>query len=126
MKPHIFFASLAAFLLIPTAWAGFVAFESAGANPGAITSSQDAFRTAVGGGTVAGANGSFGGLRREINWDGVPDSFSDPNNLPADFFNLTSPRGLVLSTPGTGLLVSANAGLATPELFGFPSDVLAD
>jgi hypothetical protein len=61
---------------------------------------------------VAGANGSFGGLRREINWDGVPDAFSAPNNMPADFFNVNSPRGAVFSTPGTGFQVSANAGIA--------------
>ena len=50
--------------------AGFITFESAGAIPAAITPTRDAFRAAVGGGTVAGANGSFGGVRREINWDG--------------------------------------------------------
>ena len=115
-------AASAALLLAPAAWAGFVTFESAGADSAAITSTRDSFRTAVGGGTIAGANGSFGGLRREINWDGVPDARSDPNPLPADFFNVTSPRGVVFSTPGTGFLVSANAGLATPTLFGFSSD----
>ena len=115
-------AASAALLLAPAAWAGFVTFESAGADSAAITSTRDSFRTAVGGGTIAGANGSFGGLRREINWDGVPDVRSDPNPLPADFFNVTSPRGVVFSTPGTGFLVSANAGLATPTLFGFSSD----
>jgi hypothetical protein len=35
---------------------------------------------------------------------------------------VNSPRGVVFSTPGTGFLVSANGGLATPPLFGFPSD----
>src|SRR3954470_4276324 len=102
--------------------AGFTTFEAAGANAAAVAPTRDAFRAAVGGGTVAGANGSFGGLRREINWDGVPDIFSDPNALPANFFNVNSPRGVVFSTPGTGFLVSANAGGATPILFGFPSD----
>ncbi len=109
-------------LMTATSQAGFVTFESAGADPAAITATRDAFRTAVGGGTVAGANGSFGGLRREINWDGVPDSRADPNPLPADFFNVNSPRGVVFNTPGTGFLVSANAGLATPPLYGFPND----
>jgi hypothetical protein len=102
--------------------AGFITFESNGANPAAITPTRDAFRTAVGGGAVAGPNGNFGGLRREINWDGVPDAKADSNPLPADFFNTTSPRGAVFSTPGTGFLVSANAGQATPTLFGFPND----
>lgn len=102
--------------------AGFITFESAGANPAAITPTRDAFRTAVGGGAAPGLNGSFGGVRREINWDGVPDPRSDPNPLPANFFNVNSPRGIVFSTPGTGFLVSANAGLATPVLFGFSNE----
>ena len=121
------FAAMATFvsmvLLSPsTSHAGFVVFESAGPDPTAITPARDAFRAAVGGGTVGGPNGSFGGLRREINWDGVPDGFSDPNPLPGDFFNTTSPRGAVFTTTGTGFLVSANAGGATPILFGFPND----
>jgi VPDSG-CTERM motif len=87
--------------------------ESAtGINAASITAARDAFRLDLGGGDVAGANGSFGGLRREINWDGVPDAFSAPNNMPADFFNVTSPRGAVFATPGTGFQVSANAGIA--------------
>ncbi len=97
-------------------------YEGSAADPAGIAPVRDTFRLAVGGGTVAGANGSFGGLRREINWDGVPASLSDPNLLPGNFFNTTSPRGAVFTTPGTGFLVSANAGLGTPTLFGFPSD----
>ncbi len=61
-------------------------------------------------------------LRREINWDGVPDARSDPNLLPANFFNVNSPRGAVFATPGTGFLVNANAGQATPILFGFANE----
>src|SRR6266536_3050189 len=81
----------------------------------AITVVRDSFRTAVGGGIVGGANGSFGGVRREINWDGVPDMFSAPNLFPGNFFNVNSPRGAVFSTPGTGFEVSANAGVAPIE-----------
>jgi hypothetical protein len=107
---------------VEPAQAGFITFEAAGPDAATITPTRDAFRAAVGGGAVAGANGSFGGLRREINWDGVPAGSSDPNQMPANFFNVNSPRGAVFSTPGTGFLVSANAGGATPVLFGFSSD----
>ncbi len=122
MKLSIASIFLAGLLTAHSASASFITFESAGANAAAITATRDAFRIAIGGGTVAGANGSFGGLRREINWDGVPDAFADPNALPGNFFNLNSPRGVVFNTPGTGFMVSANAGGLSPILFGFPND----
>jgi len=125
MKLPIATVFLAGLLASHPASAGFLTFESAGLNAAAITPTRDAFRNAIGGGTIAGANGSFGGLRREINWDGVPDAFADPNALPGNFFNTTSPRGVVFSTPGTGFMVSANAGGVAPILFGFPSDFQA-
>ncbi|MDQ3280864.1 MAG: hypothetical protein M3Q69_05565 [Acidobacteriota bacterium] len=84
----------------------------------AATTARDQFRADIGGGTVAAPNGSFGGLRREINWDDVPDAFASPNNLPANYFNSNSPRGVLLSTPGTGLRVSASAASGTPVRFG--------
>src|SRR5437870_9551329 len=97
--------------------ASSITFSAVSVDVAGITATRDAFRAAIGGGTVAGASGSFGGLRREINWDGVPDMFSAPNLLPANFFNVNSPRGVIFSTPGTGFEVSANAGVA-PIDFG--------
>src|SRR5256885_10834887 len=44
-------------IITPFARAAFVTFEAAGPDPAAITSTRDAFRTAAGGGSVAGANG---------------------------------------------------------------------
>ena len=104
--------------LTTDAVASFVVFESAAADPAGLTPTRDAFRTAVGGGDAAGPAGNFGGLRREINWDGVPDAISDPALMPANFFNVNSPRGAVFSTPGTGFMVSAPG-----TLFGFPLDL---
>jgi len=117
-------------LVVGLAWgwetrAAIIPYEATGGTPAAITSTRDAFRTAVGGGSVAGAHGDFGGLRREISWDGVPDSLADPALLPGNFFNTNSPRGVVMSTPGAGFRVSANTGNSsgTPTLFGFPADL---
>ena len=45
--------------------------------------------------------------RREINWDGVPDDKAAPAFLPSDFFK---GRGVILKTPGQGVMVSARAG----------------
>jgi len=65
--------------------------------------------------------GSFPSGRREINWDAVPDAFSAPNLLPANFFNANSPRGAVFFTPGSsGFQVSADDTnpTNTPVRFG--------
>lgn len=63
-----------------------------------------------------GEPGSYKTGRREINWDGVPDELAAPNFLPPDFFNsIESPRarGAFLSTPGEGVMVSADADNST-------------
>jgi len=91
-----------------------ITFSASGANPAGIQTTVDAFRTALG--TLnANVAGSFGSGRREINWDGVPDALSAPNLLPANFFNVNSPRGVVFSTPGSGFEVSANAAIGPIE-----------
>ena len=91
-----------------------VVLSNAGSNVAAIQGTVDAFRTSLG---VLNPNvvGSRGSGRREINWDGTPDTFSAPNNLPGNFFNSNSPRGVEFTTPGSGFQVSANAGIAPVE-----------
>ncbi len=115
-------ALLGLLALAGSAHAQLTVRSGTGANAAALTSVRDQFRTDLGGGTTAGANGSFGGIRREINWDGVPAAFSAPNNLPANFFNANSPRGAVFSTGGTGFQVSgstADAGAGQPAAANF-------
>ena len=60
---------------------------------------------------------------REVNWDGLTDAESAPNLYAPGLFNSpTAPRarGIVLSTPGTGLMVSADSNnpTKTPTSFG--------
>ena len=93
--------------------------QGSGANAAAIQAPVDAFRGDLGA-LNANVVGSLPSGRREINWDGVSDTFAAPNNLPADFFNINSPRGVLFSTSGTGFQVSANAinPTNTPVRFG--------
>src|SRR5438046_7517043 len=93
-------------------------FEASGAAPADIQTAVDAFRNFLGNNN--GIGGTFATGRRESNWDGVPDAFSAPHLLPANFFNSNSPRGVVFFTPGTGFQVSANLvnPTNTPVRFG--------
>lgn len=120
MKKNQFVASLALCAIVSAAPAFSAALvtSGAGSDAAAITAARDSFRLDIGGGTVTSGAGLFGGIRREINWDAVPDKFSAPNNLPANFFNVNSPRGVVFGTPGSGFQVSANSSSVTPVRFG--------
>ena len=94
-------------------------FEASGATPADIQTAVDGFRNFLGNpNNIAGPPSATG--HREINWDGVPDAFSAPNLLPANFFNKNSPRGIVFFTPGKGFEVSANLvnPTHTPVRFG--------
>jgi len=109
--------SLVAVWTTSPAEAAPITYATSAATAAGIQATVDAFRTDLG---VLNANvaGSFGSGRREINWDGVPNALSAPNLLPVNFFNVNSPRGVVLSTPGTGFQVSANSASGTPIQFG--------
>jgi len=113
------FTLLMALVIVPPSHAVSVQ-QASGANAADIQSAVDAFRTDLGGSLNPNVAGSLLSGRREINWDGVPDNLSAPNNLPGNFFNVNSPRGVILSTPGSGLEVSANAvnPTNTPVRFG--------
>ena len=94
-------------------------FEASGATAADILNTVNAFRNFLGNpNNIAGPPSATG--HREINWDAVPDAFSAPNLLPANFFNKNSPRGIVFFTPGTGFEVSANLvnPTNTPVRFG--------
>jgi hypothetical protein len=79
---------------------------------GDITAAVNQYRALLGenNGGDPGTKGLTG--YREINWDTIPDEFSAPNFYTPDFFNQPEApraRGIVLNTPGEGLMVSANA-----------------
>ncbi len=94
-------ASLGGVFAVPAA-AALIVFSASGANAASTQATVDSFRTALGVNSGLGpCTGACvpGVGRREINWDGVPDSFSSggANPFPGDFFNQPdgSPAGRV-------------------------------
>ena len=112
-RSSIIACSLAAALLAPALASAQVIFSAAGANAASIQPTVDAFRSALGALNANNGAAQTSG-RREINWDAVPDSASDPVLFPGDFFaqtfngaNAGRTRGAAFTTPA-GLMVSAN------------------
>jgi hypothetical protein len=120
----IAFAALLLIALSLPVFAAPVVRQGSGANAAALQAIVDQFRTDLGGANN-GVGGSFISGRREINWDGVPDSFSEPNNFPPNFFNVNSPRGVIFNAieDATGaalnqFAVSATTASGTAVRFG--------
>jgi hypothetical protein len=114
----------AAIAFISSVSAAPVVRQGSGANTAALQAIVDQFRADLGGANN-GVGGSFTTGRREINWDGVPDAFAEPNNFPIDFFNVNSPRGVIFnsieSETGAALnqfAVSSNTASGVPVRFG--------
>jgi hypothetical protein len=117
-------SGFALLVLINSVSAAPVVRQGSGANTAALQAIVDQFRTDLGGANN-GVGGSFTSGRREINWDGVPDASSEPNNFPVDFFNVNSPRGVIFNAvedeTGAALnqfAVSANTASGVPVRFG--------
>ncbi|HVE58788.1 MAG TPA: hypothetical protein VNB22_18280, partial [Pyrinomonadaceae bacterium] len=125
MKNYVSLGVLSILILLVSVNSGFgaaVIKVAAGANAAAIQTAVDQFRADLGG-SNNGVGGSFTFGRREINWDGVADNFSEPNALPYNFFNVNSPRGVVFhSIANIGgnhqFRVSASAASGTAVRFG--------
>jgi hypothetical protein len=104
--------SLGALLMVTLACQGTSSGPEIVTASGDITSAVEQYRALLGenNGGEPGTKGPSG--YREINWDSVPDELSAPNFYEPDFFNAPEApraRGIVLNTPGEGLMVSANA-----------------
>jgi hypothetical protein len=84
-------------------------------SPAGIQSAVNNYRAALGEPNNGNTPGSQAFGRREINWDGVPDSFSAPNKLPGNFFNANATRGAEFLSIGDGFQVSGKNGVAPVE-----------
>ena len=118
-------SSLALFVFSSFASASTVVRQGSGANAAALQATVDQFRADLGGVLNPNNGQTFPTGRREINWDGVPDQFAEPNNLPVDFFNKNSPRGVIFNSieDATGaalnqFAVSATSASGVPVRFG--------
>jgi len=106
--------ALAVSLAAPAAASASV--TAAAPDAASLLPAVQAFRTPLG--IELPNNGlSFPSGRREVNWDGVPDQFASPHELPADFFSINSPRGIRLGG-APSLRVSSTLASGVPVRFG--------
>ncbi|HEX8195854.1 MAG TPA: hypothetical protein VF571_06675 [Pyrinomonadaceae bacterium] len=117
--------SLGLFAFSTFALAAPVVRQGSGANAAGLQAIVDLFRADLGGVNNPNNGQSFPSGRREINWDGVPNNFAEPNNFPVDFFNVNSPRGVMFNSiedaTGSALnqfAVSASSASGVPVRFG--------
>jgi hypothetical protein len=101
----------------PTTFTG-IGGNNTSITAGTANAAMSAFLAAIGGANNGSGAGPFTNGFRTINWDGVADADATPNLLPANHFNSTSPRGVMLLTPGTGVAVSASTASGLPLRFG--------
>ncbi|MBC7776271.1 MAG: hypothetical protein H7246_12620 [Phycisphaerae bacterium] len=129
MKKTIVFKSTLALLAITLFSSNCKKDKNTTPDPTVLTASTniqakiDEYKALLGAdnGGVPGTQGTTG--FREINWDGLTDAECAPTLYIPDLFNSpTAPRsrGIVISTPGTGLMVSADSNnpTNTPTSFG--------
>ncbi len=86
-------------------------YTAAGENADAIRATVDAYRNALGALNPFEPQ-NFNGGRRQIDWDGAPDTVSAPNAFPGDFFNFSAApraRGIAFTTNGDSFQLSATA-----------------
>ena len=70
-------------------------FTDAGATTADIQEGLAAYRAELGGGDTSSGGGLFGGVRREINWDGASDAVSTPPAMPTSIW----PSAILLAMP---------------------------
>jgi len=104
-------------LPVPIIFSG-IGGNNTSVSPGTANAAKSAFQAAIGGADNGSGTGTYAAGFRSISWDGVPDALATPHLLPANYFNATSPRGVLLLTPGTGVEVSASTASTLALNFG--------
>lgn len=102
-------------------------FEVNADDASGIQSTVDAFRDALGPLNAPAPVNGDPNSRRQINWDAAPDSVSDPNSFPGDFFNFGAApraRGIEFQAAGdtTGFALSSTLASGQPIEFGFADE----